>query len=278
MDPAGIMASVTQSEHTGDRPFTLQRCTHPAVDEVFSRRRIPLGNGSWTDMQVYIPREEGDFIYSLVRHLRPSLTVEVGMANGLSTLFIASALRENEQGRHVAIDPFQVTAWRSAGIALLRYAGLSDYVELVEKHSHQALPELERMGHRAQFVFIDGSHLFDFVIADFLCADRILDVGGLIVFDDSDWPAIAQTLRFVVQNRRYDVPYPHVVIEDPMYHPTLAGRLVRRAARAFASFGAKLRPDFILPSYELRLRGRCVAIRKLGEDDRDSQSNFHVPF
>src|SRR4051812_30088520 len=142
-------------------------------------------------MNVYIPREEGDYLYSLVRADRPRVTVEVGMANGISTLFIAAGLRDNgDGGRHIAIDPFQASDWQNVGVGLARQAGLGDLVRLVEQPSHHALPALEREGVRAGLIFIDGAHLTDYVFADFLASDRILDVGGVIVFDDSDWPAV----------------------------------------------------------------------------------------
>ena len=181
----------------------LTACPEPLVEEIFARRQIPVAGGEWEPMEVYIPREQGDLLYSLVRYVLPELTVEVGMANGLSTLFIASGLQDNGAGRHIAIDPYQSADWKQAGITLMGLAGLADRVDVIEKFSHQALPELEQSGRRAQFVFIDGSHLFDYVISDFLCADRILDVGGLMAFDDSDWPAISQALRYIVTNRRY---------------------------------------------------------------------------
>jgi predicted O-methyltransferase YrrM len=256
----------------------LLRCANPLIEEVYGQRSIWLSDGTSAPMNVYIPREQGDYLYSLVRDVRPALSVEVGMANGLSTFFIAEGLRENGHGRHVAIDPFQSTDWRGAGVALLRKAGLESLVELRESFSHQALPQLELEGARAQFVFIDGAHLFDYVIADFLCCDRILDVGGLIAFDDSDWPAVSQAIRFVLANRKYEVAFGEVVIEPPRITPTLFGRVLRSTGKAMPKLGSKLRADFMKPNDELGVRGRCVVLRKLGNDDRDSQSRFHHAF
>jgi predicted O-methyltransferase YrrM len=258
--------------------FQLLPCRHPLVEETYQKRSIPLADGTTAPMDVYVPREEGDYLYSLVRHHRPSLTVEVGMANGLSTVFIAQALKENGQGRHVAIDPFQFSDWKGAGVTLLRQAGLDGLVELIEKPSHQALPELEARGAVAQFVFVDGSHLFDYVIADFLCCDRLLEVGGLLAFDDSDWPAISRALRYVVTNRHYQVAYPEIVIEDARFTPTLSGKVLRRLGKAVPKLGEKIRPDFLVSNHEMGIQGRCVVLKKLGPDDRDSQSRFHQEF
>src|SRR5207245_1796399 len=135
-------------------------------------------------------------------------SVEIGMANGFSTLFIAQALRENGIGRHIAIDPYQTADWGGAARVSLRRAGLDQLVEVIEKPSHQALPELEQQGAVAQFIFVDGSHMFDYVMADFLLADRILAEGGLIAFDDSDWDAVSKVMRFALSNRHYTVAFP----------------------------------------------------------------------
>jgi predicted O-methyltransferase YrrM len=206
------------------------------------------------------------------------LTVEVGMANGLSSLFIAQALKDNGRGSHIAIDPFQNTDWAGAGMTALCRAGLDSLVRLVEKPSHQALPMLEQEGTVAEFCFIDGNHLFDYVISDFLCADRILQVGGLMVFDDSDWPAITQAIRYVLANRNYQVAFPHVVIEPPQIRPGLVAKLLRTAGERMPRLQEKLRPDFVIPDERLGVLGRCVVLRKLGADDRDSQSRYHRAF
>jgi predicted O-methyltransferase YrrM len=256
----------------------LQPCLSASLDEAYGTRRVPTLSSGDMPMDVYIPREQGDLLYSLVRKLRPQVSVEIGMANGLSTAFITQALHDNGTGRHIAIDPFQHSDWHGAGLALIRKARLENLVELVELPSHQALPQLEREGIRAQLLFIDGSHLFDYVMTDFLCADRILDVNGLMAFDDSDWPAITQVLRYAITNRHYEVACPDIVIEPVRYTPGLANRVIRGLGRKVAKFGEKLRSDFTDPSHEMGIRGRCVVLRKLRHDDRDSQSRFHRPF
>lgn len=255
----------------GDGMFSLQRCPHYLLDKIYSERTIPLEDGGTTPLNVYIPREEGDLLYSMVRHNRPKLTVEVGMANGLSTLFIAAALRENGTGTHIAIDPFQHSEWRGVGAQLIRQAGMSDIVRLIEKPSYQGLPQLEQEGARVELVFIDGAHIFDYVIADFLCADRILDVGGVMIFDDSDWPAVQPAIRYILANRHYRVARPDVIIEPPRVRPSISSRALRAIGRRVPAIGNRLRPDFMNPSEQIGTLGRCVVLEKMANDDRDSQ-------
>jgi predicted O-methyltransferase YrrM len=268
------LASKGVSAHS----LPMLRCPLPLIGELYTSRSVRLANGSERPLAVYIPREEGDLVYSLVRHIEPDVTVEIGMANGFSTLFIAQALQDSGHGTHIAIDPYQQSSWGGAGLTALRRAGLDSLVRLIEKPSHQALPELEQEGVVIQFAFIDGSHLFDYVMSDFLCADRILAVGGYLAFDDSDWLSVLKVIRFAITNRHYQVAFPQVVVEDPCYRPTFLGEWARALGRAFPLLGKKLSPDFLKPGYQLGIRGRCVILRKLAEDDRNGQTRCFVEF
>jgi hypothetical protein len=54
---------------------TLRRvaCSHPLVERVYQTYSVPQSDGAWGPMDVYIPQPEGDYLYSLVHHLRPDL-------------------------------------------------------------------------------------------------------------------------------------------------------------------------------------------------------------
>ena len=257
----------------------LAKCACPVIDRIFVTRKIELSADESHPLDVYIPREEGDLLYGLVRSLKPKITLEVGMANGLSTLFISRAHEDNGiGGHHYAIDPFQDSEWDNRGQKLIEYAGLREFVTLIPKPSHQALPGLEQQGVKAQFVFIDGAHLFDYVITDFLCTDRLLDVGGLIAFDDSDWPAIRPAIRYILQNRDYEVVNTGTVVEPAQFQPGIAHRLVRWLGGLVPALGRKLRPEFLTPDMSLGIEGRCVVLRKDGHDARNSQADCHCDF
>src|SRR5262245_13322805 len=93
--------------------FHLLSYDDALVQAIYRDREVALDEGGTAPIKGYIPRDEGDLLYSLVRHYRPGVTVEVGMANGTSTLFLAAAHRDNgPEGRHIAIDPFQHMEWR----------------------------------------------------------------------------------------------------------------------------------------------------------------------
>ncbi len=261
-----------------DQPFELQSPDVPFMDELFQTRSLVGRRGNTISLDVYIPPVEGELLYSLVRHLCPDVSLEIGLANGVSALYIAKALLDNGRGRHLAIDPFQSSNWDEAGLVTLERSGLDSIVSLDPRPSHWALPDLEKQGLRVQFAFVDGSHLFDYVMTDFLGVDRLLDVGGLVAFDDSDWPSISNVIRFALTNRDYEVFDTTVVVEPSPIRPRLLSRGLRSVASKLPSLRRILRHEFNLPAHELGIAGRCVVLRKLADDRRDSQSQSFIRF
>ncbi len=151
------------------------------------------------------------------------------------------------------------------------------YAVLVEPKSVDTCPtSLTQLVSRLLEIVFDHSARSG--IAHVIQHNRILDVGGLIAFDDSDLPAVRRALRLLLANRAYEVAFPQVVIEPRRPTPTSAARLARALGRLMPKLGTKLRPDFLVPDEQLGLRGRCIVLRKLAQDSRDSQSRCHVEF
>lgn len=157
-----------------------------------------------------IPSDEGEFLQGAIRKHRPRITLEVGCAYGISSLFICEALREVGGTKHIIIDPCQKLpqgnvqfGWEGIGLANLKRAGYSDLVEFHGVPSFQSLPALYAKGEKVDFAFIDGQHTFDYVLVDFFLVDKILKVGGIVVFDDMGYPSIRKVARYVLTNLPY---------------------------------------------------------------------------
>jgi predicted O-methyltransferase YrrM len=241
------------------------------VQEIYTSRLFPQFGGGSVPMNCWIPRDEGDLLYQLIRDLKPHTTIEIGLANGLSTLFITAALEHNAFGAHIAIDPFQSTEWQNHGVNLVKFAGFDGRLRVIEQFSHHALPRLEAAGITAQLAFIDGAHLFHHVIGDFLCLNRIVEVNGLLAFDDSDWPSVRKALRYILRNHAY-VPINTPIIEEAPGRPSLFTQSLRRFANLHPRLGKFVADTVLHPDSELRLRGRCVVLRKSADDrGRDTQ-------
>ena len=148
-----------------------------------------------------LPLPRGEYLFRLIRDRRPQVTLETGFAYGISALFIAEALRQNGAGRHIVIDPFERSRFDGLGLAHLEEAGLAELVTFYEEPSQLCLPRLVQEGVRVDLAFVDGHHLFDYVVADCLLAAQLLGKNGLLVIDDTNLPAIARACDFFSTNR-----------------------------------------------------------------------------
>jgi predicted O-methyltransferase YrrM len=143
----------------------------------------------------------GEYLFQLVRAHRPALSLETGFAYGVSTLFIAEALRQNGSGRHIAIDPFELTRYDGLGLRHLDEAGLAQYVTFHDEPSERCLPRLVSEGVRIDFAFVDGHHLFDYVVAECLFLAQLIRTGGILVLDDANLAAVGRACDFFASNR-----------------------------------------------------------------------------
>lgn len=148
--------------------------------------------------------EFAEALYQTVRRQRPRIAIEVGMAYGVASLAILSALRDSgPEGKLISIDPNQSSEWKGGGVAAIAKAGLSDRHELIEEYDYDALPRLRASGLRVDFAYLDGWHTFDHTLLAWWYVDKMLPAGGIVGFNDCDWPAVEKTIRFVLTHRKY---------------------------------------------------------------------------
>lgn len=143
-------------------------------------------------------------LYRTVIKYKPQLVVEVGMAYGISSLAILTALSNvNANGKLISIDPGQSSHFHGVGIANVRRAGYADYHTLIENYDYLALPELIQQETTIDLAYIDGWHTFDYVLLDFFYLDKMLKVGGVVAFNDCAMPAIHKVMGYVMTHRKY---------------------------------------------------------------------------
>ncbi len=141
----------------------------------------------------------------LLIEFRPLRTLEIGMACGGSALTFAASHRDNgfvAQGQHAAIDGFQRHGFDDVGRVQLENAGLDKFVTVHESLSSFALAKMAEAKLRVGLIYIDGSHQFEDVFCDFYFARELLDVGGLMLFDDSADVEVAKVIKFIQINLR----------------------------------------------------------------------------
>jgi predicted O-methyltransferase YrrM len=144
---------------------------------------------------------DGAYLYDLCRRVKPQRTLEVGFAEGFSTMYFLAALQANGGGRHVAIDPFENTDWHGLGLQKVQEAGMKDKFRFMEAKSISALPALNSESASFEVIFIDGDHLFDSIFTDFVMSDAICAKEGYILFHDVQLDSTKKVVAFIERNR-----------------------------------------------------------------------------
>jgi predicted O-methyltransferase YrrM len=178
---------------------------NPLIERIYATKQVEDAEGNIRDIEPGVKHSEGMALYRLIRARGASETLEVGMAIGLSALFMCQAHKDAGRGRHTAVDPRQGEEYRFAGVHNVRKAGLEQFFRLLHAPSDAALPKLVAEGETFDLIFIDGKHLFDFALVDFYFSDKLLRPGGCVVFHDYWMPAVRKALSFVLHNRQYRV-------------------------------------------------------------------------
>ena len=172
--------------------------------DIYATSSVIDAAGSPVQLRGNISVAHANALYRTVRSLDPTAVIEVGMAFGIATLAIASALHDAANGGQlISIDPHQSRHWRNIGMLNLQRAGLDGNHRLIERVDYLALPQLVNDGETVQFAYIDGWHTFDYTLLDFFYIDRMLAPGGVVGFNDCALPSVRRVTRFVTTHRRY---------------------------------------------------------------------------
>ncbi|MFF5084284.1 O-methyltransferase [Actinoplanes sp. NPDC000266] len=168
------------------------------------------------DVYMPISARGGDLLYTLVRAARPQTVVEFGTSYGISTLYLAAAVRDNGIG-HVTTTELSATKVRAAR-ANIEEAGLSDLVTVLEG---DALTTLGTVDGPIGLALLDGWKEMCLPVLRLL-EDRLAP-GSLIVGDDSTFDSMSNYLSYVRDpaNGYVSIDFP---VEDGMELSCWTGR------------------------------------------------------
>ncbi|GAB4438353.1 MAG: hypothetical protein Kow0031_20230 [Anaerolineae bacterium] len=165
--------------------------------DMLATGRVQTPAGSELPLHSHLPQLEGEILHAWVVALKPARLLEIGLAYGVSALFICDALGPQASVSYHIVDAFQQRDWHGCGVFNLNRAGYEGRYTLHEEPSELCLPGLLAQGYRFEFAFIDGFHTFDHALVDFFYINRMLEVGGVVVFDDIQLPAIQKLLAYI---------------------------------------------------------------------------------
>lgn len=115
-----------------------------------------------------------EYIYDLVRTEKPSICVEVGTHKGVTALYIASALRDNEKGMLYTVDP---TDYGIENI-LKGFDDVRPHITYLQKKGIEL--EIDNI----DFLFIDGFHEYECVRDEIQHFLPRLNDGAHVLFHD----------------------------------------------------------------------------------------------
>ncbi len=132
-----------------------------------------------SDKMVALDRDKAEFCYQLCRSLRATRVVEAGTSFGISTLYLAAAVRDNQVKNGVVIGTEHEPAKVKIALENFREAGLSDFIELREGDLRESLKEV---GGPVDFMLVD---IWDVALPALELVSSSLRPGAIVACDNT---------------------------------------------------------------------------------------------
>jgi predicted O-methyltransferase YrrM len=187
------------------RPFdaeSLRSLTTQELSRIFSDPEI---TAAWSEDHARISKVIGSgeinggvnpgdrrAIYSLIMALKPANVLEIGTHIGMSTIYIATALKRlNEGGEITTVDIIDVNhpedgSWKKCGMdkppaSIANELAVRDRVHF---HTGPCQSFMETTNSKFDFIFLDGDHRAGAVYQELSLALNILGRDGVILLHD----------------------------------------------------------------------------------------------
>ena len=135
--------------------------------------------GFYADKMVALDRDKAEFCYQLCRSLRVTRVVEAGTSFGVSTLYLAAAVRDNRVENGLVIGTEYEPEKAEVACANFREAGLSEFIELREGNLHQTLQDV---GGPVDFMLVD---IWEVALPALERVSPSLRTGAIVVTDNT---------------------------------------------------------------------------------------------
>jgi predicted O-methyltransferase YrrM len=240
------------------------------LEEIFRTREFQSTDNKKVKIAGETPRDQCEFLQNLIQDNNYKKSLEIGLAYGMSAVAITEAV-VNNGGSHFVMDVFQKSMCNNYGLDLLKKTGLIEKVEFKEEYCYTVLPKLLNEGRKFDFAYIDSTKQFDWLLVDFFYIDKLMEVGGMIVFDDVDFESVKKLLRYISQFPSYKV-YDQI----PKNRTPTFKRRIFESLRNLPKAKRYIKEELLVSNNELKINSQCVALLKKTEDKRSPV--WHVDF
>jgi predicted O-methyltransferase YrrM len=143
----------------------------------------------------FISPEHGLDLYEMILRERPAHILELGIAHGTATCYMAAALDELAAGSITAVD-LDSARFAPSAETQLATCGLSRYADIVRMQTgytwflHDEIRRQTTSGRcrpKYDLCIIDGPKNWTIDGCAFFLVDKLLNPGGWIIFDDYGW-------------------------------------------------------------------------------------------
>lgn len=183
LDSAPVAATLNRLHEAarGDWKHMLTLAPRFLLSMSTGRDFMPKDPASLRHVYVPVSREQGRLMHLMARAVRARHIVEFGASFGISTLYLASAAKDNGGALVTTeIEPTKIEATRRS----LAEAGLDDVVTLLEGDARETLKTLDGP---VDFLFLDGMKPMYVEVLELL-RER-LTPSALVVADNVEHPS-----------------------------------------------------------------------------------------
>ncbi|MBZ9662677.1 O-methyltransferase [Mesorhizobium sp. ESP-6-4] len=178
---APLLARLFKEADAATSPAIAQYSRDERTRLLHSKTEYRQFYGSLKDLWLAVSPETGTLLYMLARSTGARIIVEFGTSFGISTLYLAAALRDNGGGRLITteFEPSKVTRAK----ANLTEGGLIDLVEIREGDALETLST--DLPDRIDLLLLDGAKaLYPEILS---LVESRLRPGALVIADNADF-------------------------------------------------------------------------------------------
>ncbi len=240
------------------------------LEKIFDTKNFTNSKNELIKIHSETSKKQCEFIQNIIKINNFSKSIEIGFAFGISTLAILEEVVKNK-GRHLVIDKYQNTIWGGNGVDLINQAGYSTKLDFIEEFCYVVLPSLLEKGEKFDFAYIDSTKQFDWLLVDFFYLDKLLEINGVIVFDDLNFPGIRKLLRYISQFPNYKI-----YSQFPENYKTSKLKKIATLLKYLPNSEKFVKEEILKTDFELGINAHCVAIIKIADDKRNW--DWHMKF